>query len=264
MRLVVLSLLIPMLLLANAQQKVELAIRYAQEQELERAFCTFLQALDETAAQPPPQLTEAEKVLYEEAQKLYLSESSSKAKQVAARLRQEYGNALALHPDYYRLQYLLALAYANSGDFEEFFARFYPSYRHLPNHYLADKTRALLDLKLMLWAKTPEEKARYRQRIYQSALKGLAQYQGDYGLYKMAIAFAPSEKKAEVTATSLNNMLAAPMILPREEFLFFIKEAAETGRMDLAQRLLEQAKSRYGEGRAIRAAEEWMAGYKGA
>lgn len=254
----------PVLLFAEVQQKVDLAVQYAKDQELERAFQTFIEAMDETLHDAPPPYTEAEQALYDQAQNLYLSEPSSKAKQVASRLRQEFGHTVALHPEYYRVQYLIALAYANSDEFDEFFVRFYPSYKHLPEHYLADKTRALLDLKLMLWAKTPEEKAHYRSQVYLHAQRGLNKYQGDYSLYKMAIAFAPNEEKADTTAVLLNNMLSAPMILPRDEFLFFIKEATDIGRLDLAQGLLNQAKTRYGESRIIKSAEDLIAALKGA
>ncbi len=192
------------------QAKVDLAIKWAKEQELERAFQLFLEALDETTPQPTPEFSATEQQLYDEVQQLYLSQPSRKAKEVAAKLRQDYGHTVALHPDYYRLQYLLALAYANSEKFDEFFIRFYPSYQHVPDHYLADKTRALLGIKLMLWAKTPEEKARYRDQVYQYVQCGLSKYQGDYSLYKMSVAFAPKEEKVQVTATSLNNMLGCP------------------------------------------------------
>ena len=59
-------------------------------------------------------------------------------------------------------------------------------------------------------------------------------------------------------------MLAAPMILPKEEYLFFIQEATEMGRLDLAQQLLDQAKLQYGQSRTIQAADEWIKKHKGA
>ncbi len=264
MRLVLIYLLFPLLLAAHAapQVKVDQAIRMAREQELEKAFKLFLEALDETPSEPVADFTATEKELYDRVQQLYLSQPSRKAKEVATKLRQDYGHTTALHPDYYRLQYLIALAYANSEQFDEFFVRFYPSYRHVPEHYLVDKTRALLNLKLMLWAKTPEEKNQFRQQVYQYTQQGLRKNNEDYTLYKMAIAFAPKEEKDRALATLLNNMLSAPMILPREEFLFFIKEAAEMGQFDLANRLLDQAKAQYGESRSVQSVEDWVAGQK--
>ena len=52
----------------------------------------------------------------------YLSEPSSKAKQVASRLRQEFGHIVALHPEYYRLHYSCShrLSEALSSDHSRF------------------------------------------------------------------------------------------------------------------------------------------------
>jgi hypothetical protein len=74
--LILAALLIPMLW---SNEKVELAKHYFREQDQEKAFKIFLEALDEGKVNKPHRMTAEEEALYKEAILLYLGRPPEEA-----------------------------------------------------------------------------------------------------------------------------------------------------------------------------------------
>ena len=146
-----------------------LALAYLRDQELEKAFKSFLAALGDAAISPEKEMSRSEDILYREAMKFYLNPRQESAHETAETIKSLYSNAVKLHPEYYHLGYLVALADANLNHFDHFFEQFYHSYVRDPEHYLAYKTKAILHIKLHDLAKTPQEKEKERGEILEKS-----------------------------------------------------------------------------------------------
>lgn len=237
--------------------QLKLAIAYLHDQEQERAFRAFLGAL-EVSIDFSYQMTADEEQLYAEALELYLSHTGRLAQKGSTQILQRYGDVVGQHVEYHQLGYLVALSLANSGQYEDFFRRFYASYQAMPNHYLAYKARALLSLKLRERARSPEQGRAEERDVFRYAAEALKRNPRDVSLYQMTIQFAPPEEKKLLVSSYLNNMIRDNMIVPRGDLLFFVKEATDLGEADLAARFLRQAQSWYPESRTLDAAMDYV------
>ena len=126
--------------------KAKLALAYYRDQEDEKAFKTYLDALDLAPRLTPTAESPEEKQLYDEALELYLQNTGPAAHDAANTIREKYSGILALHPDYYHLNFIVAAAFANLGMFDEFFDKFYRSYQYFPDSFMAYKTKAILNI----------------------------------------------------------------------------------------------------------------------
>lgn len=230
---------------------LKLAIAHLRDQEQERAFRAFLQALSDASPLAPSTPTAAEQAIYQEALDIYLKNTGRAAQKAAATLAQTYGAVIEAHPDYHLLAYLVALSLANTGCYEPFFKLFYSSCRHYPDHFLAFKTRALLHHKLMEYARDPVVVEKEKAQIWSNAQAAFAQNPRDISLHQMTISFAPADQKRNALLTSLNNIILNNMIVPRSDLLFFVKESGAVGEWTRAEQFLEKARSWYPESQIL-------------
>ncbi len=233
------------------------------DQNQAKAFETFLLALN----QSPVQLTGSilsleEKVIYDKAFELYLDPQAITA---AQSILETNLPILDQHPDYNHLKFMIALAYANLGLFQKFFPIFYDAYIHDPSHYLVEKTKALLNIKLYEMTSTPKEKEIYRQNIEKHLNLAIKVFPEDTNLYKLAISFSSPLEKESLVKNSMELLIKQNITVPRHEIIFYVRNALDVKLNSLAQQFIDKAKIWYPYSRAINTAQTYLDqhGHKG-
>jgi tetratricopeptide (TPR) repeat protein len=235
----------------------DLSIAYYKDQNHEMAFKTFLEAL--TAVTPSERMPlQNDKALYEQALKIYLDPRERDPNSMSLRIRDVYGGMVRLHPEYLNLGYLVALADANLGDYTDFFEIFFRSYKGIPAHFLAEKTKGILHIKLYERARTAEEKEKERQAIFQAFQKAKELFPEDASLYRLQIAYAPNDMKVKVLEQNLNEIIDHDRVVPRSDLSFYFNQLLEYGKYPLAKEFLEKAKHWYPYSRTLTAATDMI------
>lgn len=240
----------------KALHEKELALAYYKDQDLDNAFKTYLIALEHAAEVKAEPMTIEEESLYNEALKIYLNPRSEAPHEIADALLDMYAGILKHHPEYYHLGYIVALAYANVGQFDRFFELFYPSYERLKNHFLAYKTKAILHIKLLERAKTPEEKEKERQTILSLLEEAKKRYDKDLSLYKMQINFSDDNDKSFIIERNVNELIANNKAVPRVDLPFYFDQLLAYGHVELAKKFLLKSREWYPYSRTLDAAQE--------
>lgn len=199
-----------------------------------------------------------ESSFYSQALQLYLEHTGKLAQEGSRKLQEKYADIVNRHPEYHQLGFLLALADANSGHYEPFFQRFYLSYKAVPDHFLAFKTKALLHLKLKERAREPATVALESRQVYFYAREAAARNFRDVSLMQMTLEFAPTEEKSRLIKTYIDAILRENIVIARGDLLFFVKEAIDAGQCDSAERFLAHARSWYPTSRYLDAAQEYF------
>lgn len=240
-------------------QMVQLAIAYLRDQNQEKAFQIFLEALDFPVPASAPRVTENERQLYDQGLQIYLDHSGPGAiEENAIKNRTTLEPILAEHPDYFVLNFLLASAYANLEMYQEFMESFYKSFQLYPEHYLAYKTKAILHVKLFERYRTVSEREGQRKKISACLTKAIEKNPMDTGLYKLMMVFASEENKGQIVSLYLNKMINDPIIVPRADIAFFVHKAAEVKELDLGQKFVDKAGQWYKYSRVVLAAQEFL------
>ena len=235
------------------------AVALWKDQELEESIITFLSVFE--LAFPPykGQPSKEEIDLYNEALKSYFGHNTgSEMQETAQHLLSTYLPAVEAHPDYYQLNFMVAAAYANLGKYDDFFRRFYESYRRYPAAYMSYRTQAILHIKLYERARTEASRELERSRIAALINKALQVNGEDPSLYRMMIAFAPASEKARVTRDALQTILRCNIMIPRQDILFYVQHALNAHEKLLAERFIAKAKSWYQYSRVVNHAEELL------
>ncbi|MBA3958604.1 MAG: hypothetical protein H0X51_09480 [Parachlamydiaceae bacterium] len=234
--------------------KKDLAIAYYKDQNQEKAFQVFLEAItdkeDETAISKEMQQR------YETVLELYLKEGNPK--EVAQRLLEHCETLLKQYPNDYLILYLEAIAEANLECFPDFFEHFYQAYTKYPNHYLAYKSKAILHTKLFARMRTVEDKNQERDNILKNLQQAIHLYPRDPTLYKMMLAFSLEEKRPETLSVYLNKIVSENIIIPRSDIAIYVHQAVGYKNFNLAQRLVDQAKEWYPASRTIQTAQQYI------
>jgi hypothetical protein len=224
----------------KSKAKVELAQAYWQDQNQEKAYKVFLEAI--LTSQPKADTDNPdEEPVYQKALALYLNQPPEEAKTTAEALRREFGPALKAHPEWSRLRLLYALAEANTQDTEAFFEDFYAAYPYTSSHFLTYKTLAILHIKLFERAKEDADREGERCEIRKWIAKAQTAYPADFSLYRMEIAYAPPSEKDKVKEEVLNKILRLSIIPPRRDILYFLRLAKECGTSELFDQWLKKA-----------------------
>lgn len=236
-----------------------LAESYFKDQEHQKAYAAYLEALDATAppkeGHPP---SEEDEKLYREALQIYLDPKERDPELTALKLKDLYAGILRLHPDYYQLGFIVAAAYANLNEMEKFFEIFFRSYQKFPNHFMAFKTKAILHLKLFERGRTEEEKEKERQGVLASLQQAKEQNPGDTSIYRLQIAFAPPQKKEEILKRNLNEIINQSIVIPRADLSFYFDQLFAYREKELATELLRKARIWYPYSRTLDAAKEML------
>jgi tetratricopeptide (TPR) repeat protein len=244
-------------------QMLDKAIAHMRDQDLERGFQVFLDALEDLKDQPAPSVSEEEKGLYEKALKIYESrESHCFPKENALKIYQEFKQIADSRKEYYLLNLVMGTAYANLGRFEEFFNVFYRSYPYYKDHYLSYKIRAIVHIKLFERARTLQEREGQGQLVYTHILKAIEKNPSDLGLYKIAILFAPDTHKQQAVELAMHRFVDENVAVPRGDVYFFAYHAVSAGLLGRAQKFVDQSRAQYQYSRAIDEAQEYINKHK--
>lgn len=237
--------------IASNHNLVETAKSHYTTQQQEEAFKLFLQALAGTSVQNDSIFSDSEQALYEQAFQIYSSKGWQHCYETDEHLIQDFEPLIKEHPDYYRLGYIVAAAYANQGHFNKFFDLFFICYQNCPNHYLAHKSKAILYLKLFQRALPGPEKEIYRASLQEQLRQAAARYPADTSLYKLQIGYAPEGLKAKIIAECVQAIIAHNAIIPRCDLSFFLDEVLHLEDVQLTQAFLFKAKEWYQFSRII-------------
>lgn len=236
----------------SSEIKKELAIAYLQDQDEEKAFRVYLEALDSAELDPAgKEIDPEDKRLSAEALRLYLSVKNQGVSQIAEQILQDYREIVEQHPEYYHLAYFVAGAEANLNQFSDFFERFYQSYRHFPDHYMAYKTKAILHTKLFMRGRTLAEREEQRQPIIENAWKAVEKEPCDHGLYRLIVQFSKKENQSVVIEQILKKIIEENIILSRQEIIFYVGQARSSNQEALANQLLIKALEWYPQSRLL-------------
>lgn len=244
----------------KSEIKAKLALVYWKDQDQELAFRTFLEALSEHIY--TENASTEDDAAYEKALKIYLDHSGGTNQAIAQKICRDFEGAIKEHPDYNKLGYVVAAAYANLGRYEDFFTLFYRSHLHHPDHFLAAKTKAVLHIKLFERARFVEEKEEQRSAVLYYLNAALEKEPRDCTLYKSLIAFSPEEKKLEVMHACLNKIIDKNIIIPRSDIGFYVEEAIGSKEFVLAQRFIDKVKEFYQFSRVVNAAQHYLDEHK--
>lgn len=243
---------------ANEAIHFKLAHAYFQDQEVDKAFRHFLSALKLVSPEPAPEMSLEEKKLYEEALADYLNGGGSDPVKVARQMLDTYGGPADAHPDWIHLNFLIATAYGNLGQYGMFFDRFYRGYKHLGDTFLACKTRGILYLRLAQRGRSLEERHADREEAFEYLTKGLERNPADPSLYKVLIFLAKDEKNDALVLHYLEKMVENKAHIPRGDIYLYVREAVALGELDLGQRIIDLARAQYEFSRAISVAQEYL------
>ncbi len=240
----------------------DLAIFYYKDQDHEKAFKLYLDALEMVRPMSAPMISQEEELLYNNALQTYLDNQTKAASVIAENIRQQYASVLVARPDYYRLGYIIAAADANLEMFEEFFQQFYQSYCMLPQHYLAYKTKAILHAKLFARARTPIDREMQRQAVLDNLTQAIQQYPADVGLYKALFATVSDDKRPAIVNVYLNKIIDENIIIPRSDIAFYVRQALDAKQVELARRFVNRGRQWHQNSRVIDAAQKHIDQYK--
>lgn len=238
--------------------KAKLAITYYKDQQQEKAFQTFLDALDAANIHVPYTISSEEQTFYDEGLKTYLGHHALVSQEVAAQLQQRYAPVMAEHPDYHLLGFLLASAYANLGKYEDFFDLFYSSYSYFPKHFLAYKTKAILHIKIFEREPKGDLREQERAKIVDNLKAAIQSYPQDGSLYKLMLQFAPEALKPSFVETYLNKIIDDNIMVPRTDIPFYVQQAVAKKDFKLAQKFIDKAQEWYQFSRMVNASQEYL------
>jgi len=236
----------------------KLACAFYKDQELDKAFHHFLLALKSLPVEVAPQMSAEEEALYEEALADYLEGGGSNPVPLAKQLLEKYGEAADTHQEWLHLNFLIATAYANLGQFDSFFERFYNAYSYLGETFLAYKTRGILYLRLSQHRSSPEERHAYQEEAFHFLTLALNRNPKDASLYKVLIFLAKDEKNDSLVLNYLQKMVEHGAHISRGDIYLYVREAVALGEQALGQRVIDLARRQYEYSRAISAAQEYL------
>lgn len=237
--------------------KSHLAILYYKDQEHEKAFRLYLDALKEASVEKTIPSND-ELVVYEKALQVYLNHVGNSPDETALKIRSGFASTFEKNPHYYQLGFLLAVGEANLGYYEQFFEHFYSSYRHDPHHFLSYKTQAALHIKLFERAKTDKEREEEREQILKYAKEAVQIQPHDSSIYRMIMGFTSESLKSEALTTYLNKIIDQNIVVSRIDIPYYVEIAIAFKQYDLAQKFLDKTKQWYSYSRVINVAQEYL------
>lgn len=241
------------------EAKVYLARALWWDQEQKKAIEVFLEALSLPAASKVAvALSVEEQRIYDDALQIYLSAGAGGAQTAADTLIKKYASVLKMHPEYHHLGFLIALAYANRGEFDLFFPLFYRSYSADPDHYLVHKTKAILYIKLYEKEPAGSEREALRNKLLESVKFASMLCSNDHTLYKVFLAFSKEEDRGQALIEVLKKMSLENIIPPRTDIAFYIQQAVDLGEKELAQSFLDRAYKWYPASRILDGAQQYI------
>lgn len=236
-----------------------LAVCYLRDQQEEEAFKTYIKCLEKIKDSSNKTIniktmSTREKTAYDELLALYVANSPELESKLTA--------TLSSHPDYHQVQFFLASSSANARRYEPFFYLFYQSYCSYPDSHMSHKTQGVIASLILQRAKSPEEKEVWRRQALTSLGHALEICPQDTGLHKMLVYTASEKEKAQVVQLVFRKIIEGNTRLERSEIPFYISHAISVKEFELAQQLLDKAKTWYEYSRIIQEMQDLIANKK--
>lgn len=238
--------------------KMHLAIAYYKDQEQEKAFQAFLEALEVAKIDKLATISAEEKKDYETALKIYLDDAGLTPNETTQKLADQFEGVYEKNPNFYYLGYILAMGHANVGNYDRFFTQFYSSYLSAPEHFLAYKAKAALHIKLFERAGSDEQREFQRKFILDYAQKAVALQPNDTSLYRIILGFTLDKTKAETLAIYLNKIIDQNIVVSRIDIPYYVEIAIAFDKIKLAQKFLDKAREWYSYSRVINVAQQHL------
>lgn len=243
----------------TAELYLTLAVCYLRDQQEEEAFKTYIKCLEKAKApsNTAPSnkvMSSREKAAYEELLGLYIVNSPELESKLTA--------TMSSHPDYHHVQFFLASSSANSRRYEPFFYLFYQSYCSYPDSHMSYKTQGVIASLILQRAKSPEEKEVWRRQALTSLGHALEICPQDKGLHKMLVYTASEKEKVQVVQLVFRKIIEANTPIERTEIPFYINHAISVKEFELAQQLLDKAKTWYEYSRIIQEMQDLIVNKK--
>jgi tetratricopeptide (TPR) repeat protein len=232
----------------------ELATLFYKDQEIDKAFIHFLEALKWLPKEAVSSKEEKD-VEYQTALADYLAQAGKDPIDAAEMLLKKYGTCAENKK---ALNFLLATAYGNLGQYETFFVRFYQGYPYFYDTFLTHKTQGILYMRLFHHGKTTEEREYYEQMACQHLNLALQRNPLDASLYKIMIFHAKKEKNNTLVYDYMKKMVKHKVVASRSDILFYVQEAVALRDFTLGQSIIDIAKSHYEYSRALATAQEYL------
>lgn len=241
-------------ILASPSLPVELVQSYYSNQQQEKAFKAFLDLLQLEVVSDEYHATDEEQKLYQAALALYLEAKGAKCQEGSRQILAQYVPIIEKHPEYSKLAYIVAAAYANQGKFLKYFEVFYHAYQRHPHHFLAYKTKAILWIKLFERESPGKAKEIARRKLLEELYYAVKIYPQDTSLYRLMILYASSSEKSKIVLESLNKIIHEDIIISRAELEFYMQQALSLNDRETTLRFIDKASQWYHFSRVIEAA----------
>lgn len=236
----------------------QLALAYFADQEIDQAFGHFLQALHSAPVLEKKTMNSEEEKWFNEAMTFYDGPSGKDPIKCAQAMIDQFEQKALAHEEYLHLNMLLGVAYANLEKYDLFFEKFYRSYPHLRDTFLAAKTEGILYLRLARHSKSPEEKHLFEEEAFRCLDQALERNPQDSNLYKVMIFFAQEKSNDQLVLSYLQKMIEADAPIARGDVYLYVREAVAMGDFSLGQKIIDKACQLYDYSRAVSAAQEYL------
>ncbi len=233
---------------------IDLACAYIHDQEVNKAFSAFLEALKCAPEQKNAALLEEEKKIYDSALSQYLKQGCIDPFKTARELLSTYEELALAHPEYCHLNFLIATAYGNVGRYEEFFKLFAKLYPQMQDNFLADKSVAMLYFKK---AQT-ENNESLKAKAIEHLKSALAKTAIDPTIYKLLIIDAKEKGQHDLEVEYFKMMCAQKAPLMRGDIFLYVKELVDLKQIEIAEGLLKNAAAEYSFSRSIVDAQSYI------
>lgn len=228
--------------------KLELAKKWYVEQQQEKAFKIFLEAIEETIVKKDYLPSTEGLELYKKALAIYQEEKGSDGQEKIITL---YAPIVEKNPEFCELAYLVAAAYANIGNYLSFFDLFYKTYDRHPNHYLAYKTKGILGIKLFERTLPGSSKEKLRNKMIEEFSKAIELFPTDSSLYRLKILYSSNNNQSKIIKECLNKIIRDDIVIPRAELDFYMHCALKLEDKEFIKKFIDKASTWYAYSRAI-------------
>lgn len=220
-----------------------LAVNYLLDQQEEAAFKAYMQCLEIAPVKSGKKPSPAEQELYDALFSLYLDKPQE--------LEVEAKKVMKAHPDSRLAQYFLAASFANQRQYEPFFYLFYQSYTAYPDNHMAHKTKGVVASLLFQRSRDIETREKWRRDAIDHLKRALALMPKDKGLHRMLLTTASDKDRTVLVELVIRTIVDHNIVIGRQEIPYYVNHALMVQKPELAQLLIDKAKSWYEYSRII-------------
>lgn len=238
----------------HADYYLLLAVNHLLDQQEEEAFKSYLECLERAEWQSGKQPSATEQEIFNSLFQIYLEKPQE--------LEVSVKSALQEHPDFHLVQYFYASTCANQHKFEPFFYLFYQSYKAYPESHFAHKTKGVVSSLLYQRARNLDAREQFRKKAITHFTKALEIMPKDTSVHRMLLSTSTEVDRQEVVRAVIEAVVGQNIVIVRHEIPFYVNHALMAKMPDLADRLIDKAKSWYEYSRILQEMQNQVNMYK--